>query len=54
MYDLKLSDTEKAEFLEAARLCGYWLVNCQNTPERPWGGYYVPDSADRVDVRARP
>lgn len=47
MYDLKLSASEKAEFLEAARLCGYWLVNSQNTPERPWAPYYMPDSADR-------
>jgi hypothetical protein len=46
VYDLKLTDYEKAEFLEAARLCGQWLVNCQNTPEKPWGGYHVKDSAD--------
>jgi hypothetical protein len=47
MYSLRLADHEKAEFLEAARLCGYWLVNGQNTPERPWGDYWIPDSADR-------
>jgi hypothetical protein len=47
MFDLDLSDYEKAEFLEAARLCGYWLVNCQNTPKRPWGAYHVEASADR-------
>jgi hypothetical protein len=46
MFDLKLTPSEKAEFLEAARLCGYWLVNTQNTPARPWGPYYVEDSAD--------
>jgi len=46
MYDLKLSDDEKARFLEAARLCAYWLVNGQNTPERPWGPYVAEDSAD--------
>ncbi|MHC4916237.1 MAG: hypothetical protein ACYTGB_12175 [Planctomycetota bacterium] len=47
MYDLKLSASEKAQYLEAARLCGYWLVNSQNTPERPWGGYHAAESADR-------
>jgi len=47
MYDLKLAPWEKAEFLEAARLCGYWLINTQNTPARPWGPYCVADSADR-------
>jgi hypothetical protein len=47
MYDLKLKPSEQAEFLEAARLAGYWLVNCQNTPARPWGSYYVEDSADQ-------
>ncbi|MCG3179766.1 MAG: hypothetical protein BIFFINMI_02109 [Phycisphaerae bacterium] len=46
MFDLQLSDSEKAQFLEAARLCGYWLVNSQNTPERPWGNYNVADSID--------
>jgi hypothetical protein len=46
MYDLKLSASEKAEYLEAARLAGYWLVNTQNTPARPWGPYHVEDSAD--------
>ena len=47
MYDLKLKDWERAEFLEGARLCGYWLVNTQNTHERSWGKYHVPDSADQ-------
>jgi hypothetical protein len=47
MYDLNLSASEKARFLEAARLAGYWLLNSQNTPERPWGGYHVAESADR-------
>ena len=46
MHDLKLKDWERAEFLEAARLCGYWLVNTQNTPERPWGPCHVTESAD--------
>jgi len=46
VYDLKLTDCERAEFLEAARLAGYWLVNCQNTSARPWGPYHVEDSAD--------
>ena len=46
MYDLRLTDHEKAEYLEAARLCGAWLVNTQNTPARPWGPYFVKDSAD--------
>jgi hypothetical protein len=46
VYDLKLQPSERAEFLEAARLAGYWLVNGQNTPERPWGPVYAPDSAD--------
>jgi len=46
MFDLALSDSEKAEFLEAARLCGYWLVNGQNTPPRPWGAVNVNGSAD--------
>lgn len=47
MYDLKLTASEKAEYLEAARLCGYWLVNTQNTPERPWVSHLMPDLADR-------
>jgi len=47
MYDLKLGASEKAGYLEAARLAGYWLANSQNTPERPWGGYHVSESADR-------
>jgi hypothetical protein len=46
MYDLKLQPWERAEFLEAARLCGSWLANTQNTPERPWGAYHVAESAD--------
>jgi len=46
MFDLKLSAHEKAEFLEAARLAGYWLVNTQCTPQRPWGPYHAHDSAD--------
>ena len=45
-YDLGLADHEKAEFLEAARLCGYWLVNCQNTEKRPWGDMHFRTSAD--------
>ena len=47
MFDLGLSDYEKAEFLEAARLAGYWLVNSQNTARRPWGRVAARDSADR-------
>lgn len=47
MYDLGLREWERAEYLEAARLCGYWLMNSQNTPARPWGGYCVSDSADQ-------
>jgi Glycosyl hydrolase family 76 len=47
MYELNLSASEKAHFLEAARLAGYWLLNSQNTPQRPWGGYHVAQSADR-------
>ena len=47
MYDLNLTDSEKAQFLEVARLCGYWLVNNQNTPQRPWGETHVEGSADR-------
>jgi hypothetical protein len=47
MHELALKDWERAEFLEAARLCGYWLVNTQNTPERPWGPYFVAESADK-------
>lgn len=46
MFDLQLSSSEKAEFLEAARLAGYWLVNSQYTLERPWGQFYAEDSAD--------
>ncbi len=46
MYDLQLTDSEKARFLEAARLCGAWLVNCQNTNKRPWGSYRVRLSVD--------
>ena len=46
MFDLKLTPSEKAEFLEAARLAGYWLVNSQYTLERPWGQFYAEDSAD--------
>jgi hypothetical protein len=45
-FDLKLMPSEKAEFLEAARLCGYWLVNSQNSPTRPWGACQVEESAD--------
>ena len=47
LYDLRRKPWEKAEFLEAARLCGYWLVNTQNTPARPWGATFVEDSADQ-------
>ncbi|MFO7898119.1 MAG: hypothetical protein R6V58_03550 [Planctomycetota bacterium] len=46
MFDLGLTDYEKAEFLEAARLCAYWLVNNQNTLERPWGRVTSKGSAD--------
>jgi len=46
MHDLKLSASEKAEFLEAARLAGYWLVNTQHTLRRPWGNIHPDDSAD--------
>ena len=34
----------RERFLEAARLAGEWYLNCQNTPEHPWGG--VDESAD--------
>jgi len=47
MFDLKLKPSEKAEFLEAARLAGYWLVNSQYTKERPWGAFHADDSADQ-------
>ncbi|MDD4889380.1 MAG: hypothetical protein PHU85_05580 [Phycisphaerae bacterium] len=43
---LQLSPHQKAEFLEAARLAGYWFVNTQNTPARPWGPVCPRDSAD--------
>ncbi|MCX7590338.1 MAG: hypothetical protein N2255_01790 [Kiritimatiellae bacterium] len=46
MYDVGLRDWEKAEFLEAARLCATWVVNNQNTEDRPWGQYRVQESAD--------
>ncbi|MGQ9662004.1 MAG: hypothetical protein ACUVWX_06665 [Kiritimatiellia bacterium] len=45
-YDLGLRDWEKAEFLEAARLCATWIVNNQNTEKHPWGTYRVEESAD--------
>lgn len=47
MFDLKLTDSEKAEFQEAARLCGTWILNGQNLPTRPWGATNPKDSADR-------
>ena len=47
MFDLNLKPSEKAEYLEAARLTGYWLVNSQYTPERPWGPFHAIDSADQ-------
>ncbi len=46
MFDLGLTDAEKAEFLEAARLAGDWLVNTQCTPRQPWGPVAAADSAD--------
>jgi hypothetical protein len=45
-YDLKLSDPERAAFLDAARLCGYWVAHSQSTPQRPWGPIVHDDSAD--------
>ena len=40
----RLSDAERARFLEAARLAGLWYVHNQNAPGQPWGG--VDQSAD--------
>ena len=37
MFDLGISDYDKALYLDAARLCGSWLVNTQNTPGHSWG-----------------
>lgn len=45
-YDLKLTAPEKAEFLEAARLAGDWMVRSQNAPPRPWSVCVVEESAD--------
>jgi hypothetical protein len=46
MWDLKLTDPEKARFLDAARLAGAWMVNGQHTPERPWGAVSARGAAD--------
>jgi hypothetical protein len=46
MADLGLHDCEKAQFLAAARFCGDWLANGQNTQKRPWWPYRVDQSAD--------
>ena len=43
MHELK--PWERAEFLEAAKLIGLWLVNSQCTPEHPWAK--MTDSADQ-------
>lgn len=45
-YDLQLSALERAEFLEAARLTGDWLVHTQNSLQRPWSCVVVNESAD--------
>ncbi len=36
MFDLKLSDYDKAMYLDSARLCAAWLCHNQNTDEHPW------------------
>lgn len=43
---LQLKDDEKALFLNAARLTANWMVNTQNTEQRPWMPYRVNQSAD--------
>lgn len=42
-----MTDEEQAKYLNAARQAGNWLLNTQNTIERPWGVVRALDSADK-------
>lgn len=37
MYDLRLSNYDKAMYLDSARLCALWISNNQNIADHPWG-----------------